>query len=415
MADPAELSSPRRLRRDPENGLVAGVLAGVANRLDADPFWVRVVFVVVALLSGGLAVVAYALGWAVLPGEQRGPTEAAQSAPSPEESRQGRRRRGRLALGVGLLTLAVLLSFRELGIWWSDALAWPFVLAAAGVALLWRQSGAAEPELETELPVAVEGPEARRASLVRVYRGSFGIALVVGAALLFLFANDALGPVQDAAITVAVVLVTVTLVLAPFLWRLGRRLTAERAARIRTEERAEVAAHLHDSVLQTLTLMQKRSDEPAEIAALARRQERELRAWLAGDSAPASGGFAAGLTRAAEEIEDAHRVAVDTVIVGDCELDPGGAAVVAAAREALTNAAKFGSAPISLYAEVDSGAIETYVRDRGAGFDPEAVPGERRGLRESIIGRMERHGGSAEVNTDASGTEIKVRIERNGR
>jgi signal transduction histidine kinase len=305
------------------------------------------------------------------------------------------------------LTLAVLLSFRELGIWWSDALAWPLVLAASGGALLWRQSAVEAPALE-EVPPA-ELPEARRAGQRRFYVGAFGIALVLGAALLFLAANDALGAARDAAITVVVVAVALTLILAPFLWRLGRNLATERAARIRSQERAEVAAHLHDSVLQTLTLIQKRADEPEEIAALARRQERELRAWLVGDSGLADG-FAGALTEAAEAVEDGHRVSVDVVIVGDRRLDEGGAAVVGAAREAITNAAKFAASPISVYAEVDEAGIEAYVRDRGAGFDPDAVVAGRQGVRESIIGRMERHGGSAEINSSDAGSEVVLRI-----
>lgn len=399
-----ESESVHGLRRDPEAGILAGVLAGTANRLGVDPVLVRIGFAVLVVATGGLALAAYALGWAVLPGGPR--SEAAAVAPT----RSAGRPRIRMAAGLGLLTLAVLLSFRELGIWWSDALAWPLVLAASGAALLWRQS-VAEQGVEEVAPPAAPDPERRRASLLRFYSGSFGIALVFGAALLFLFANDRLGPARDVAVTVVVVAFAAALILAPFLWRLGRKLTAERSERIRTQEKAELAAHLHDSVLQTLTLMQKRSDEPEEIAALARRQERELRAWLAGDHAPAESGFAGALTAAAEQVEDAQRVAIDTVIVGDRDLDEDGAAVVAAAREALTNAAKFAGPPISLYAEVGEGGIETFIRDRGAGFDPAAVSVSRQGLRESIIGRMERHGGSAEINSTDAGTEIQLRIE----
>ncbi len=144
--------------------------------------------------------------------------------------------------------------------------------------------------------------------------------LVIGAALLFLSSNDIFGGIRDAALTAVVVVVALGLILAPFLWRLGRSLAAERAERIRSQERAELAAHLHDSVLQTLALVRKRADDPREVAALARRQERELRSWLAGDrNGEAAGSFAAALRSAAEEIEDDHRVAVETVIVGDCE------------------------------------------------------------------------------------------------
>ena len=416
-----EQRSAGGLRRDPEAGLVAGVLAGVGERVGVDPLLVRILFLVLVVASGGLLLVAYALAWAILPGGPAGEGERGATAPPADAPGPGRRRRGRLALGVGLLMLAVLLSFRELGIWWSDALAWPLVLAAAGVALLWRQSVADGTELDA-VPTVAPSPTApapdrrreRRASLLRLYRGGFGVALVLGAALLFLFANDTLGAARDVAVTAIVIGVAAALILAPFLWRLGRKLAAERAERIRTQEKAELAAHLHDSVLQTLTLMQKRAGEPEEVAALARRQERELRSWLAGEDGEEGDGFAGALTAAAEQVEDAHRTAVEVVIVGDCELDERGSALVGAAREALTNAAKFAGPPISLYAEVEDGRIEAYVRDRGTGFDPAAVNAGRRGISESIVGRMERNGGSAEISSGDHGTEVQLRIDRDG-
>jgi phage shock protein PspC (stress-responsive transcriptional regulator)/signal transduction histidine kinase len=414
-------SPEERLRRDPDDGMVAGVLAGLAVRLGLDPLLVRVLFAVGVVASGGLLLVAYAVAWAILPGApaaSRGDRREGRGE-GPEVAPAGRRPRGRLALGAGLLTLAVLLSFRELGIWWSDALAWPLVLAAAGVALLWRQSTADEPQLEPGAPYrATEGAappdrrRQRRASLLRLYRGGFGVALVLGAALLFLFANDTLGAARDVAVTAIVVAVAAALILAPFLWRLGRKLAAERAERIRTQEKAELAAHLHDSVLQTLTLMQKRAQDPEEVAALARRQERELRSWLAGEERSGEDRLAGALTAAAEQVEDAHRTAIEVVVVGDCEVDERAAALVGAAREALTNAAKFAAPPVSLYAEVDGDRIEAFVRDRGGGFDPTAVDAGRRGISESIVGRMERNGGSAEINSGEAGTEVQLRIDR---
>jgi signal transduction histidine kinase len=235
--------------------------------------------------------------------------------------------------------------------------------------------------------------------------------------LLFLSSNHILGGLRDVALTTVVVVVALGLILAPFLWRLGRNLAAERAERIRSQERAEVAAHLHDSVLQTLTLMQKRADDPREVAALARRQERELRDWLAGnDRRSSEKSFAGALRSAAEEVEDDHRVAVEVVVVGDTMLDERSEAVLGAAREALLNAAKHAAepGPIRLYGEVDDASIEVFVRDRGAGFDPAAVAADRRGVRESIIGRMERAGGRAEVRSTGGGTEVGLSIERSG-
>ena len=261
-------------------------------------------------------------------------------------------------------------------------------------------------------------PRAAGASsrLADLYGGVFGVLLVVGAALLFLSSNHILGALGDAALTAVVVIVALGLILAPFLWRLGRNLAAERAERIRSEERTELAAHLHDSVLQTLTLMQKRADDPREVAALARRQERELRDWLAGTATARSrGASAAALRSAAESTEDDHRVAVEVVVVGDCELDERAEAVLGAAREALVNAAKHAAepGPIRVYAEVGEKQIEVFVSDRGPGFKLADVPNDRRGVRESIVGRMERAGGRAEVrSTSGRGTEIGLAIGR---
>jgi signal transduction histidine kinase len=405
--------APRRpLRRDPDEGMVAGVLAGFARRLDIDPVLLRVAFVIAVFASGGLALIAYGVAWATMPGP------SGRTAVRIGRGRWTSAARWRIAVGAGLLMLAALLAFRQLGLWWSDALVWPLVLAAAGAALLWRQSRPPPaPAGTAAIPAAEErGPERRRSQVAELYRGGFAIALVVGAALLFLSSNQALGATRDAALTAVVVLVALALILAPFLWRLGRSLTLERAERIRSQERAELAAHLHDSVLQTLTLLQKRASDPDEVAALARRQERELRSWLAGDgSAPAGQGFAAALRAAAEEVEDAHRVKIELVTVGDSDLDEDGEAVVAAAREALTNAAKFapGSGPIAVYAEADPDRVQLFVHDRGPGFEPGSVPADRRGVRESIVGRMERHGGRAEIRSAlGEGTEVELVLER---
>jgi signal transduction histidine kinase len=215
-------------------------------------------------------------------------------------------------------------------------------------------------------------------------------------------------------LAVVVVVVALTLILAPWWLRLVRGLTAERTERIRSQERAEVAAHLHDSVLQTLALMQKRSDDPREVASLARRQERELRAWLNGRRAAGDASVAGALEAVAAEVEEAHGVPVEVVAVGDAPLDERAQALVAAAREALVNAAKFApDGPVALYAEVDPERIEVFVRDRGPGFEPSAVPDDRRGVRESIVGRMERHGGRATVHTaPGQGTEVELVLER---
>ena len=403
-------SAAAPLRRDSAHGVIAGVAAGIARRFGVDPIVVRVLFVATAA-AGGAGIALYLVCWAVMGGEG--------GKLAPIERLAGRRETLMVVAGMVLLALAALLLLRKWGLWLSDGIVWPVLLVAAGGALIWRQSTAAEPPV----PAPVATPAARaapRAPLVRLpadaaSRALVGAALVVGGGLVFLWLNDALQPARDVLLAVVVVLVALTLILAPWWLRLVRGLTAERSERIRSQERAEVAAHLHDSVLQTLALMQKRVDDPREVAALARRQERELRAWLNGRRAPGDDAtVAAALEGAAAEVEDAHGVAIEVVAVGDAPLDPRAEALVAAAREALVNAAKFaGDGPVALYAEVAPGRIEVFVRDRGPGFDPAAVPDDRRGVRESIVGRMERHGGRAAVHTaPGGGTEVELVLER---
>ncbi len=400
------------------------MLAGLGERMGIDPVLLRVLFVIAVIATGGLVLLIYLVAWAALPASGGG---------RPPLARLGRltqvRGNWRVAAGAGLLTLSALLAFRELGIWWSDALVWPLVLAAFGAALLWGRSRSTSsagdatarvergwgapppPASESDLPAETAGSH-----LADLYGGVFGVLLVVGAALLFLSSNHILGALGDAALTAVVVIVALGMILAPFLWRLGRNLAAERAERIRSEERTQLAAHLHDSVLQTLTLMQKRADDPREVAALARRQERELRDWLAGNGdRRIEGSFAAVLRSAAESIEDDHRVAVAVVVVGDCELDEQAEELLGAAREALVNAAKHAPepGPIRVYAEVGDEQMEVFVSDRGPGFNLVDVPQDRRGVRESIIGRMERAGGRAEVRSiPGGGTEVALTIGR---
>ncbi len=392
---------PQPLRRDRDGAIIGGVCAGLGRRLGIDPIVLRIVFVA-ATAAGGLGVFAYLLAWALLPavGESR---VTPLSVP-------GSRDTWSVAIGIGMLMMALLLLFRAWGLWIGDGLVWPAVLAAAGGALIWRQSArAAEPA-----PAPEERAERRRQSGSALGRAALGVALVVGAALLFLYFNDALRPARDVLLPVVVVLVAGTLILAPWWIRLVRGLADERAERVRSQERAELAAHLHDSVLQTLALMQRQADNPRDVAALARRQERELRAWLNGGRPYGERStFAAALELAAAEVEEAHAVPVDVVAVGDAPLDDEAEALVAAAREAIVNAAKFGAGSVSVYAEAREHEVEVFVRDRGPGFDLAAVPADRRGVRESIVGRMERHGGTAMIHSvPGEGTEVELRLRR---
>jgi len=411
--------SARPLRRDADGGIVAGVCSGVGRRLGVDPIILRVAFCA-ATLVGGTGLVVYLLAWALVPAEGEGRPTMARLA--------GRRETWLVVGGSTLLLLSVLLLLREWGLWFSDAIAWPVLLAGAGAALIWRQSAAAAPAAPpppgpAPARVRVGGPgspdpfRARRLPTPALGPVTVGAALVVAAGLVFLWLNDALAPARDVILAVVVVVVALTLILAPWWLRLVRGLSAERAERIRSQERSEVAAHLHDSVLQTLALVQRRAGDPREVANLARRQERELRAWLNGGRPEPGDSLAGSLEAAAAEVEETHGVPIDVVAVGDAPIDEQGAALVAAAREALVNAAKFAGGgaggSISLYAEVGEERTEVFVRDRGPGFDLAAVSEDRRGVRESIVGRMHRHGGSATVHsTPGGGTEVELVIER---
>ncbi len=203
------------------------------------------------------------------------------------------------------------------------------------------------------------------------------------------------------------------IVLAPWLHRSRSALNEARAAKVRADARADMAAHLHDSVLQTLALIQRQSDDPKAVQQLARRQERELRTWLYGDEVPETT-LKAALSAAAAEVEDERAVPVELVVVGDCETSDPVQALVRAAREAMVNAAKHsGADKIDVYAEVDEEVIEVFVRDRGRGFDIEGVAEDRMGVKGSIINRMSRHGGSATVrSTPGDGTEVRLEIRR---
>jgi signal transduction histidine kinase/phage shock protein PspC (stress-responsive transcriptional regulator) len=445
------LPAPQRLRRDRSARWLGGVCAGIARRFGVDVWLVRLAFVV-ATAAGGVGLVLYALAWLVIP--------AGEAPPGARRRLPTGRAAVEVALGTGLLLLSVLLTFRALGLWFSDAIVWPLVLVASGGALIWRGSvgdsgsdappretaaartpaaaavpatpaapppaprepvperlGAAVQELRGALGGVVADTADRRPTAASISRVGLGVALVIAAAFAFLQATGALSAARDVILSVLAVVVVLGVIFAPWIVRLVRSLTTERAQRIRSQERAEMAAHLHDSVLQTLAMVQRRAGEPNEVAALARRQERELRAWLAGRPAPGQvARLAPALEAAAAEVEQRHGVPVEVVAVGDRDLDPSTEAVVGAAREAMTNAAKFGGgSTVDVYAECTDHRLQVFVRDRGPGFDPEAVPADRRGVRESIVGRMERHGGRATITSaPGAGTEVELLLEDAG-
>lgn len=404
--------------RDPDEGIVAGICAGFARRYAIDPALIRVATVVLTIATGGLFALAYAFLWAVMPARGYGRAGARGRSDATGETAAGSaadRSRGSwiVGTGAGLVVLGLLFIFRELDIWWSDALVWPLVLAATGAALVWRQfSGGRESDESGEGEAAT--PDRPRRSRLGPYRGGFGIALLLGAAVLFLYINGALEAGGQVALAGLTAVVVIGLVLAPLWARLAGSLSAERAERIRSQERAELAAHLHDSVLQTLALIQKNPGDSRRISTLARSQERELREWLSGKGNDSSRLLADSLKAAAAEVEELHQVPIDAVTVGDRALDERSQALVAASREALTNAARHAGdeGAIRLYAEITPERSQVFIRDRGVGFEPDAVPEDRHGVRDSILGRMERHGGRAEIRSEpGEGTEIELTLE----
>jgi signal transduction histidine kinase len=390
---------------------VGGVAAGLADRLRLDPVLVRVGFVVLAA-AGGLGVVAYLLLWALLPVDEAGTTVDGAGGQAAGTTLSARR-----MVALGLMSLGGLLLLRRVGLWLGDGLVWPIALVAAGSAVVWvrndaggtlRRSLRPGTTARGPLAVAVTGP----GSPVRIAVGSL---LALGGVAGFLAANVTLAAVRDLGLALVAATVGIGLLLGPWLWRLGDQLAAERRERIRQAERAELAAHLHDSVLQTLALIQRSADQPRRMVSLARRQERELRGWLHSGRPDGHGGTLATEMRSmAEEIEATHDVVVEVVSVGDADLDVPLAALLGAAREACVNVAKHaGVRHVDVYIEVESAQVLAYVRDRGRGFDPGAVAGDRRGIRDSIVGRIERHGGRASVRSGpGEGTEVELVLPR---
>jgi signal transduction histidine kinase len=286
----------------------------------------------------------------------------------------------------------------------------PILLACFGGALIWRQ--ASEPDrvrLRTLGRTSLEATGGHRLGRVRLVAGA---ALVLAGGVWALASAD-FTAFRDGLLAVLVTVVGLALITGPWWMRMMAQLSSERAERIRSQERADIAAHLHDSVLQTLALIQRNAGSPREVARLARGQERTLRTLLYGERT-ASGQFGQELRVAAAEVEDAYAVTVDLVLVGDAPLDPELAALVAASREAMLNAAKHsGVDTVSVYAEFEPDAVSVFVKDRGVGFDMDEIADDRQGVRGSIIGRVERHGGSVRVATGkGAGTEVELRMKR---
>jgi signal transduction histidine kinase/phage shock protein PspC (stress-responsive transcriptional regulator) len=430
-APPAEADAPARPRfvRRRDGKLLGGVASGLADHLGLNPLHVRAAF---ALLTGlgGIGPLLYGGYWVVVP--QAPPAGSDAPAGLAAAGRRGSRllpgRAGGddsygqlIALGMVGLGFVLLLQHTDLGI--PPVLLWPALAVAAGLAVLWHQADEADlARAAGGAPGGADGPALdaradRRRRTFAVARFAGGVVLVGLGVASFLAFSGGLAAAGQGLAGGAVVAGGAALIAGPWLLRTWRSLAEERRERIRSQMHADMAAHLHDSVLQTLALIQRQASDPREVVRLARGQERDLRAFLYRDAhAPGAAPdetFAVALRRVAGEVEDDHGVPVEVVTVGDLPLGDGTRALLASAREAMANAARHsGATLVDVYAEVDGSAVTAYVRDRGRGFDLDAVPEDRAGVRHSIVGRMERHGGRAVVRTaPGEGTEIRLQTE----
>jgi signal transduction histidine kinase len=388
-APAAPKAAAPRLVRARSGRVLGGVAAGLASHIGLPVLWVRAAFALLAV-AGGSGLLLYAAYWLVLP------------QPSADEAgAEGGDRAWFELAALGALCLGLLLLSDRLPLP-TEALL-PLVVMGAGAALVWRQ--------------ADDSRRARWRATATSRRGG-SLATLAGAALIavglagFLATRGELQAAREGLVATVVVVGGLALLLAPWASRTLADLREERYERIRSQERAELAAQVHDSVLQTLALIQANAADPREVARLARSQERELRGWLYRPAAGPVPTLRAVLEQAAAEVEDDHGVPVEVVAVGDVPHEGPVVALAAAAREAVVNAVKHSGAPsVQVYAEVEDDAVTVFVRDRGKGFDPNDVPADRYGLRESVTGRIERAGGTARVRSaPGEGTEVQLQV-----
>ncbi len=378
---------------DNDRALVAGVASGIAAELGVPASWIRTSFVLLFAIDGWGALV-YGGLWAFLLWARLADIAPVRTGPVPGRGRSS----GHRFLSIALITAGLAIAGLSLA---------PFGpvagigvgLVIVGLGLAWRTSSTAQAALPGR---------------ARIHQLLGGVGLVVGGLFILLTSFEPLATGTFVVGAVLIALVGTIVVSGPWLYQVLRDFDSERQARIRSDERAEVAAHLHDSVLQTLALIQKVEDRQAAIN-LARRQERELRNWLDPGRASRLGGSIRGrLDQMASDVEELHGIPVEVVTVGDVLVDEPIIALLNATREACVNAARHsGTKRIDVFAEVDDDDVTLFVRDTGDGFDPTTVDPDRRGLRESIVGRMERAGGGAMIYSEpGQGTEVELTIPR---
>ena len=415
---PPEATAPRRaqrpLTRSAEGAILGGVCAGLGSRLGVSVKLVRVL-AVVSIAPAALGLLAYSTCWAIVPraGEDKSIASRVLSD----------RRELQIVLAVSTVLLAVMITLVAIGIQGPGIFAWPLLLSSAGVLCVWRGASDDERErlqarLDTAPLVGAATDRSWRAVLLRACLG--GALVLIGVALL-----SRIGELRGAAIGVVIgtvaVLAGFLMMFAPWWLRTLRDLSTERRQRVRAQERADVAAHLHDSVLQTLLLIQKAAEQPSEVVRLALNQERELRHWLFDPTTRAGRAgtdetFATLASDIERDVEEDYGLGVELIVVGDCVADDATRALLAAGREAAVNAAKWsGTTRISMFAEVEPDVVSLFVRDLGQGFDPDCVPEDRKGIAHSIIERMTRHGGRATIRSSpGAGTEVELVVPRGG-
>jgi len=388
------------LVRTSDDRLVAGVCAAVARHLRLDPLIVRGAFV--ALSFVGVGVLIYALLWVFLPHTDSVQLDSTVGGARPMTPGAGRLSldalRDKPSLAILLIGIGGAALLTQIGPFGQIQVLWPLIIVGVGLALIWRQ---------------VDDRDLLSRRSLR-WRLAVGALVTVFGLVAVLTTLNLLDVTWQSFASTLLILGGVALATAPWWRRLVAERSAERRARIRVEERAEVAAHLHDSVLQTLALIQRHADSAPEVNRLARGQERELRSWLYGHPGEDTATFGGALERAVADIEASYDVRVQSVVVGDEPVDARLSAVVQASHEAMRNAARHaGVQDVSLYAEVEEEAVTVFVRDRGVGFDPEVIADDRRGVRHSIVERMARHGGIAKITSaPGAGTEVELRMSR---
>ena len=395
----------RRAYRPADRRIVGGVATGLADHLGVPVLWVRVAFIVGTWFQG-IGVLAYLLLWRLLPLQTPELSPGLESAT--RRGLRSDRRAGPAEIAqtaaLGAVGVGVLLLIQSTGRGISDGVFGPLLIGVVGLALVWRQFD----------DVAWRRWMRQTSGWGFAARLHVGGVLVAVSLIYFVAGDEGWGAALNLAAALVVALLGLALILGPWIARLLGDLGEERRERVRSQERADVAAHLHDSVLQTLALLQKNAGDPAAVATLARRQERELRDWLYGNDEQPGDSLAAALRASAAEVEDVHQVPVELIAVGDAPLDPDVTALVRAAREAMVNAAKHaGVDRIDVYAEARERSVEVFVRDRGIGFDPAAIADDRMGVRGSIVDRVERHGGTATIRSrPGDGTEVALSVPR---